>query len=271
MAWNIDGILEKIGLLKDDSVGIAFGGGGARGFSHIGVLKAFESFGVRPDIMSGVSAGAIAVALYGSGLSPYEMRECFIETGKLSNFTEWALPKKGFMRMDKFGALLESWLLEKRLEDFRIPSVICATDFDNGKSVGWTKGEVVPRVMASCSIPVVFQPVRINGVNYVDGGVLRNLPAWVIRQYCSVLYGSNCSPMKRMEERSGSLLDIALRSFHLMMKSNTPQDLRLCDYVIQSQSLAYIGTFELSSLDRAMNAGYDAACVILEKSLGRRQ
>ncbi len=269
MAWNIVGILEKIGLFKDDSVGIAFGGGGARGFSHIGVLKAFESFDVTPSIISGVSAGAVAVALYGAGLSPYEMRECFIEVGKLSNFTEWSIPKKGFMRIDRFGSLLESWLPVDKLEDFRIPSVICATDFDHGKSVGWTKGDVVPRVLASCSIPVVFQPVNINGINYVDGGVLRNLPAWVIRRYCRVLYGSNCSPMRRQVSNGSSLLDIALRSFHLMMKANTPQDLRLCDYVIQSQSLARIGTFELSSLDKALNAGYDAACRVLEKSLGR--
>ena len=149
--------------------------------------------------------------------------------------------------------------------------MICATDFDNGKSVGWTKGEVVPRVMASCSIPVVFQPVRINGVNYVDGGVLRNLPAWVIRQYCSVLYGSNCSPMKRMEERSGSLLDIALRSFHLMMKSNTPQDLRLCDYVIQPPDTHQFGTFDLKAMQRAVIIGYDAACPVIEEFLKKKQ
>lgn len=266
----IDEILERIGLRKDDSIGIAFGGGGARGFSHIGVLQAFESFGVRPTVISGVSAGAIAVAMYGAGLTPYEMRECFIEAGKLSNFTEWALPRKGFLKMDKFGSLLEKWLPVSRLEDFKVPSVICATDIDHGKSVGWSKGDVVPRVLASCSIPVVFQPVRINGVNYVDGGVLRNLPAWVIRQYCKVLYGSNCSPVRRKEQDDASILDIALRSFHLMMKANTPQDLRICDYVIQSQSLAKIGTFELSGLDKALKAGYDEACRVLEMSLKRK-
>ncbi len=270
LAFTIDGLLEKIGLGRDNSVGIAFAGGGARGFSHIGVLMAFEKFGITPKVMSGVSAGAIAVALYGAGLTPLEIIDCFVSAGKFGDFTEWSIPKTGFMKLDKFGKMLESWLPVKRLEDFRIPSVICATDFDNARSVGWAKGEVVPRVLASCSIPVVFQPVMINGVNYVDGGVLRNLPAWAIRDYCQTLYGSNCSPMRRASSSRQSLIDIALRSFHLMMKSNTPQDIRLCDYLIENQSLANFGTFQLSALHKAVAAGYDTACMVLEKSLSQK-
>lgn len=267
MNWTIDGLLEKIGLAKDNSVGIAFGGGGARGFSHVGVLQAFECFGVRPTVMSGVSAGSIAMTLYAAGLTPREIIDCFVNAGKFGDFTEWSIPKSGFMKIEKFGKLLESWLPVKNLEELRIPSVVCATDFDKGKSVGWTKGEIVPRVLASCSIPVVFQPVRINGVTYVDGGVLRNLPAWAIRDYCQTLYGSNCSPMRKMPKAKQNLLDIAMRSFHLMMKANTPQDLRLCDYVIENPELVNVGTFQLSGLAKAVDAGYDAACRVLEKAL----
>lgn len=268
--WKFDGILERIGLRKEDNIGVAFGGGGARGFSHIGVLMAFERFGIQPSIMSGVSAGAIAVSMYASGLSPLDMMECFAEGSKIGDFTEWSIPKSGFLKLDKFGSLLEKWLPVKNIEDFRIPSVICATDIDNGKSVGWAKGEAVPRVLASCSIPVVFQPVRINGVNYVDGGVLRNLPAWAIRDYCTTLYGSNCSPMKKDPKTKISLLDIAMRSFHLMMKANTPQDLRLCDYVIENQTLASLGTFEISGMRKAVTAGYDSACRVLEATVTSR-
>ena len=265
MGWKIDGFLERLGLRKEQSIGVAFSGGGAKGFSHIGVLKAFEHFGIRPDVMSGVSAGSIAAALYGSGLTTDDMIECFTEASSFGDFTEWAIPKKGFMRLDRFRKLLESWLPVKNLEDMKIPTIICATDIDHGKSVGWGKGEIAPRVVASCSIPIIFHPVRIKGVNYVDGGVLRNLPAWAIRDYCTTLYGSNCSPLRRSFESDGSIIDIAYRTFHLMMKANTPQDVRLCDHVIEISQLSSVRTFDLTSLRRGVTVGYDAACRVLDK------
>lgn len=243
---------------------MAFSGGGARGFSHIGALMAFEKFGIVPDVMSGVSAGSIAAALYGAGLSPQDIIKCFSEASNFSDFTEFSLPKKSFLKLDRFGRLLESWLPVKRLEEMRIPTIICATDIDRGKSVGWGRGEIVPRVLASCSIPIVFSPVKINGVNYVDGGVLRNLPAWAIREYCTTLYGLNCSPVERAYSRKDTIIDVAFRSFQLMMKANMPQDIRLCDHVVESVAIANVKTFDLSSLRKGVAAGYDAASRVLE-------
>lgn len=264
MAISIDGLLERLGIIKDESVGIAFSGGGAKGFSHIGVLMAFEHFGIKPTVLSGVSAGAIAASLYGSGLTPNDIIECFTEASSFGDYTEWSLPKNGFMKLDRFGNLLEKWLPVKNLEEMKIPTVICATDLDHGKSVGWGKGEIVPRVLASCSIPIIFNPIKINGVTYVDGGVLRNLPAWAIRDYCKTLFGSNCSPLSKKYDGKGGIIDVAYRTFHLIMKSNTPQDLRLCDYIIQNEQLANVGTFALSSIRKGVTAGYDAACRVLE-------
>lgn len=264
MPISIEGLLDRIGLKRENRVGIAFSGGGARGFAHIGVLKAMEEHGIHPDVISGVSAGSVAAALYGAGLTPAEMAECFAEATRFGDFTEWSLPRKGFMKLDRFAHLLESWLPVKRLEEMKIPTVICATDFDHGKSVGWGKGEIVPRVIASCSIPIVFEPVRINGVNFVDGGVLRNLPAWAIRDYCKTLYGSNCSPMQRESKAIGSILDVAYRTFHIMLKSNTPQDVRLCDHVITINELLNVKTFDLKSMRRAIEAGYSAANQVLD-------
>lgn len=264
MALKIDSILERLGLRKDNTVGLALSGGGAKGFSHIGVLMALERFGIKPDVMSGVSAGAIAGVLYSAGLTPLEIMKCFSDASKFGDFTEWSIPKKGFMKLDRFGKLLEEWLPVRKLEDLNIPMIVCATDIDHGKSVGWSKGEIVPRVVASCSIPVIFEPKKINGVNYVDGGVLRNLPAWAIRRYCHTLYGINCSPMRQAEVDRKSVMGIALRTYHLMLKANLPQDMRLCDHLIQIFDLSQVSTFDLSSLHKGVMAGYDAACKILE-------
>ncbi len=261
----IDGILERLGLANPPKVGFAFSGGGSKGFTHIGALMAFERFGIKPDIMSGVSAGSIAAVLYGAGLTPREMMECFEESSKFGDFTEWNIPRTGFLNLSRFGKLLDSWLPVQNLEELKIPTVVCATDLDKGSSIGWSKGEIVPRVLASCSIPIIFNPQKINGVHYVDGGVLRNLPAWAIRKYCKKLYGLNCSPIRRNYSYRASLTDIMLRTYNLMSKANTLQDLNLCDYVIQQDDSEQFGTFDLRSLQKAVMAGYDRACIVLEE------
>ncbi|MDE5774429.1 MAG: patatin-like phospholipase family protein [Muribaculaceae bacterium] len=261
----IDGLLERFGLSEPSRVGYAFSGGGSKGFTHIGALMALEQFGVKPDVMSGVSAGSIAAVLYGAGLSPREIMKCFEESSRFGDFTEWNIPRTGFLKLNRFGKLLESWLPVCNLEDLKIPTVICATDLDRGCSVGWSKGEIVPRVLASCSIPIIFNPQKINGVHYVDGGVLRNLPAWAIRKYCKTLYGLNCSPIRRDYSYRASLIDIMLRTYNLMSKANTLQDLNLCDVVIQQEDSEKFGTFDLKSLQYAVMAGYDTACRVLEK------
>lgn len=261
---NIEGLIDRIGFKRSNSIGIALSGGGARGFSHIGVLMAMERFGIKPNIISGVSAGSIASVLYAAGLSPLDIRQCFAESGKFTNFSEWTIPKDGIFKLTKFGKLLESWLPVKNLEELNIPTVVCATNLDRGTQVGWSKGEIVPRVIASCSIPIVFCPVEINGEHYVDGGVLHNLPAWAIRDYCDVLYGSNCSPIDRSYRFKESILDIAMRSYHLTTKSNVGQDIKICDYMITPREIASYKTFDMTVLDQAIKAGYEAACRVFE-------
>lgn len=262
---NIEGLLERISFRKRNSVGVAFSGGGARGFSHIGVIMAMERFGIRPQVISGVSAGSIAAVLYAAGLSPLDMRECFADSNKFADFREWTVPKDGIFKLTKFAKMLDSWLPVKNLEQLGIPTVICATNLDRGTQVGWGKGEIVPRVVASCSIPIVFRPVVINGDHYVDGGVLHNLPAWAIRDYCDVLYGSNCSPLNRDYRYKDSLLDIALRTYHLTTKSNLGPDIKLCDHVITPKEINNHRIFDLSTLDQAIKIGYEAACRLFER------
>lgn len=269
-SWTIDTLLENIGLRKAPIYGVAFSGGGARGFSHIGVMMALDKFGIQPSVYAGVSAGAIAAVLFGAGLTPREVMECFSDYSKFTDFTEWAIPKEGFLSIKPFGRILERWLPVSKLEELAYPTFVCATDFENGKSIGWSKGEIAPRVMASCSIPIVFKPVRVDGVNYVDGGVLRNLPAWAIRKYCSTLIGSNCNPLSHKFKYNNSIIGVALRSYQLMLKSNTPQDLKLCDVIIQDDTLSEYKTFNIKQMEKIVNRGYDTACRSLEAYLSNQ-
>lgn len=267
---NIEGLIERISFKRRNSVGIALSGGGARGFSHIGVLMAMERFGIVPDVVSGVSAGSIAAVLYSAGLTPLDMRQCFADTNKFANFREWTIPKDGIFKLSKFAKMLESWLPVSNLEDLKIPTVVCATNLERGTTIGWSKGEIVPRVIASCSIPIVFSPVKIKEYHYVDGGVLHNLPAFAIREYCDTLYGANCSPLDKTYQYKESIIDIALRTYHLTTKSNLAPDLRLCDYVITPREITNQKIFDLTSLDMAIKIGYEAACRVFEASLSKK-
>lgn len=265
---TLTGLLERIGLVEN-TLGVAFSGGGARGFCHVGVMKAFSVFGIRPNVISGVSAGSIAAVLYAAGLTVEEITECFTSQHKFGDFTDFTIPKESFFKLNRFARLLESWLPVKYLEELSLPTVVCATDFDHGKSVGWSKGEIVPRVVASCSIPIIFPPVKINGIHFVDGGVLRNLPAWAIRRYCKTLIGSNCSPLDHHYHYTGSITQLALRSYQLTTKANTLQDLQLCDIIIRPDHVANISTFDLSAIPKAIDLGYEAACRTLDRHFSR--
>lgn len=272
MVLNIEGLLERIGINnRKPRLGVAFSGGGAKGFTHIGAMMAFETFGMKPNIVAGVSAGSIACTLFAAGLTPNDIIACFEEYDSFGSYAEVTLPKAGFLKMDKFAKLLDSWLPVKNLEELTIPTVVCATDLDAGKSVGWSKGEIVPRVVASCSIPIIFKPIRINGVNYVDGGVLRNLPAWAIRKHCQTLFGLNCSPLDRDYKYKSSLLDITMRTYSLMSKANTLQDLELCDYVVRTPGSSKFSTFDLSALREGVRLGYECTCKVLDEAFNKKK
>jgi len=260
---NIKKLLKK----KRYDLGLALSGGGARGFAHIGALMAMEKQGVKPDVMSGVSAGAIISTLYGAGLSPRDIIECFDAYSGFTKLTKLTLPGASLFKLDKFAKIFESWLPVKNLEELTIPTVVCATDIVAGKSKGWWKGEITPRVMASCSVPIVFSPVTIDNACYIDGGVLRNLPAWAIRNVCRTLVGSNCSPLAGDYSYKPSLLSITQRTYSLMSKSNTLQDILLCDVMIRHSAIAQIHTFNMSEMHKIILSGYDTAMPVIENFL----
>lgn len=250
-------------------IGLALSGGGARGIAHLGALYAMDEMGLRPDIMAGVSAGAIAAALYGSGVPPMEIMRSFMNV-KFRDFAELGIPSGGLFTMHGFHDFLRENLLVDRLEDCVIPTVICATDIDRCIPVQWRSGYIAERVMASCTLPVVFKPTEIDGNRYVDGGVLHNLPAWAIREECDTLIGINVSPGRTIPRRSsGSIMDIASRSFHLMSRHNAIGDLALCDIVVSVDSIADMGVFTMKEKERSFKSGYHATRRALKKLLDK--
>lgn len=239
-------------------LGVALSGGGARGFAHVGALKALEEAGMKPDVIAGVSAGAVAAVMYAAGVPLDEMLSLFTST----KFTDFARPSlihgDGMFSLMRFKQFIEEATGIDRLENLRIPTYVGVTDLDYGEPAEFHEGPLGERVVASCSIPIVFSPVEIDGIHYVDGGVLRNLPAWIIREKCETLIGINVSPLRTFEYRK-SFLDIGMRTYNLMAKANQQQDMDICDHVIITPELIHYQVFNLKDIHKAYLSGYAAA------------
>ena len=243
------------GEKKKYRLGVALSGGGARGFAHAGALMAIEEAGLRPDIIAGVSAGSVAAVLYAGGVTPMGIATLFAKTS-FRDFTELSIGQCGIFKLDKFARFIVRALGgPRRLEDLRIPVYIGATDLDSACPVAFHTGEIGPRLTASCSIPIVFKPVVIDGVNYVDGGVLRNHPAWMLRDKCDTLIGINVSPL-RPKRKFTSIVDVAMRTYNLMAKANQAEDMAMCDISVETLEIADYAVFDLKHVKNLFVSGY---------------
>ncbi|MDE6415461.1 MAG: patatin-like phospholipase family protein [Duncaniella sp.] len=241
---------------KPYRLGLALSGGGARGFAHAGALQAFEEMHIRPDVIAGVSAGSVVTVLYAAGLTPIQILEAFA-TAKFTDFAKFGMPNGGFFNMDGFKNFLkENLRTYKNIEELPIPSIVCATDLDQGLPVAFYDGEITERVAASCSIPIVFKPVKIDGHTYVDGGVLHNLPAWALRDKCKYVIGVNCSPVPDRGP-ADSIMEVAQRTYDIMVKSNARADMKLCDLAITIDDIATYKVFSLAQIERVFRIGYE--------------
>lgn len=246
---------------KTFKTGYALSGGGIKGLCHAGVLKALEEQQIFPDIISGVSAGAVVGALYADGYSPDEIAGLF-EDISFRKMTKFRIPDGGIFRIDAFEDFMFRTLRAKTFEELRIPLRIVATDLDHGQSVIFEKGNLIDSVVASCSVPVLFSPKKINGIHYVDGGVLKNFPVSTIREECDKVIGINASPMVA-DEYKLSLMNVASRTYHFMFKANILADKDLCDTLIEPVDMGNYDTFDVDKGREIYELGYKSGKEIL--------
>lgn len=238
-------------------LGLVLSGGGAKGFAHLGVLKAMDEKNIRPDIIAGTSAGAFAGALYADGNSPDKILS-FFKQKAFKEFGSLTIPHSGIFKTDPFRNFLKKYLKAKNFEDLNIPIKIIATDIVNGKSVIFDKGPLIPAILASCAYPIIFTPIEIDKTHYVDGGLLKNFPVSTIRHECKTLIGVNVSPLIKQKYKN-SLLHIAERSFHYISVSNSLIDRRLCDILIETDRLSKYAMFTLEHTEEISQIGYEEA------------
>ena len=244
-------------------VGISLSGGGAKGIAHLGVLQALEECGFKPQVIAGVSAGAIIGALYADGESPKEICQ-FFKDSSFFKFVKIVVPKKGVMSTERFYNLLDGFLTAKTFEELQMPLTINATELIEGKNVYFNSGSLVDKIVASSSVPIFLTPKEMEGKVYVDGGIFCNMPAKVIRQDCDILFGVHVNPIVTEGSIDG-MMDVMERVYHLANQSSTVSEKRACDVVIEPVEARNNGMFDISKTQEIFDIGYRAAMVKLNQ------
>ncbi|MFO7612991.1 MAG: patatin-like phospholipase family protein [Clostridia bacterium] len=235
-------------------IGLALGGGGSRGFAHIGAIKALEERGIKPNVFSGTSTGSIVAALLAAQKTPDEIMEIMKDI-KISGASKMTLKGNGFATLDKFGRELDEILMGKDFADLNHELYICASNLNTGKAEYINSGNVAKAVQASSSIPILFSPVEINGQLYVDGGLLDNVPVQPLIDRCDQIIAIDISPIKEQEKVDG-LSDIIIRIFQMSVGMQTDKK-EYCDILIRLEELADYNILDTSQNQKIYDMGYN--------------
>jgi NTE family protein len=253
------GSLSSCGIFspRKPVIGLVLGAGAARGFAHVGVIKALESQGIRPDLVVGSSAGSVIAALLASGATGNEINRLALNLDE-ATIADWGLPFVG-----RFGGLIKGDALQnmvnrevqnKTIEQMGIPLGIVATDLQSGKGILFRSGNTGLAVRASCSVPGVFQPAVISGKEYVDGGLVAPVPVSYARQMgATLVIAVNISSEPVHQDASGTL-GVLQQTISIMQRSINQYELKNADIVIQPQ-LLQMGGGDFKSRNAAVLAG----------------
>jgi len=254
---------------KNYNTGFVLSGGGARGFAHLGFIEALNEDGIYPDIISGTSAGALAGVLIADGYSPRDILK-MLNMGSRLDFMRPTLPREGLLQISGIIKILNANLRAKRFENLKIPLNVAATDINNGKAVYFSEGDLIERVMASMSIPVLFPPVVINNIQYLDGGITDNLPVTPVENMCKKIVGSFVNPVGYVEKLTG-LINIAERTFMLNMTKEVTEKAGKFDLLVAPPELRNYGILDPEKAEELFALGYNATKEKLRDETIRRK
>lgn len=245
-------------------VGIALSGGGIRGISHLGVLKALGEVGIIPAKISGTSAGAIVGAMFCQGYEPEEILKIIVETNYFK-FMRPAISWNGILKMVSIGDLYRLYLPHDDFAQLKIPLAVAATDIQKGKVVYFDEGELIMPIMASSSIPGMFEPILIEDKFLVDGGILNNLPVEPLEGICDIVIGVNCNHLPE-ESNISNMKKLIERAVIMSMNYNVYSRKSKCDYFIEPPGLGKYGVFDIKKAPELFQAGYDHVMKVIHEN-----
>lgn len=235
---------------------MALSGGGARGIAHLGVLQFLNESGIKASVISGTSAGSIVALLYAAGREPKHILEFLIKTNYLTIF-RLATDFKGVLNMKRTEKVFKKILEDiDSFESLQIPLYVAATCLESGKTTYFSSGDMILTVQASSCIPVVFAPILIEGKHYVDGGILNNLPAEIVKDKCEYLIGININPPFE-KENIKNVRDLVERTGYLAISPNVEVSKKLCDLCIEPTLLYQFSVFDIGDAKTMYQIGYE--------------
>lgn len=247
-------------------VALALGGGAARGFAHIGVIQILEENGIKPDLVVGTSAGSLVASIYATGKDGKTLQK-IAENMDESTITDWTLPffnRGGVLRGDAYAKYVATQVDNKLIEQAALPLGIVATDLQTGHGVLFRRGDIATAVRASSAVPGIFPPVKIAGVDYVDGGLASPVPVRFARQMGATFVIAVDISATPDGESSDGTLSILLKTFSIMAKSINDFELKNADVMVRP-ALVGVGSSDFTAKKRAIDAGRAAMLAELPK------
>ncbi len=247
--------------MRAPRIGLALGGGAARGFAHIGVIEVLEENGIHPDLVAGTSAGSLVGALYASGRSGQELAAMALSMDE-STLTDWSFPGRGLIVGEALAQFIRESTGGRQIDQMRIPLGVVATDLDSGKSILFRHGDTGTAVRASSAVPALFQPVRINGREYVDGGLTSPVPVRAARDMgADVVIAVDISQLPDGGDTS-NVMHMLLQTFSIMGRSINALELKEADVVVRPRLVGVSGT-DFAARQKNILAGREAALAVL--------
>ncbi|MFC5742213.1 patatin-like phospholipase family protein [Dyella tabacisoli] len=234
-------------------IGLALGGGAAKGFAHIGVIKMLEANGIHPDVVSGTSAGSVVGALYASGMDPFQLQEQAFALDE-SKIRDVRLFSGGLVQGQKLQDFVNQLVGNRPLDKLKIPLAVVSTQLETGQRTVFVRGNTGQAVRASSSIPGVFEPVEISGKHYIDGGVVSPVPVDAARELGADVVIAVDISSKASGSNPGSMLGIVNQSISIMGQKLGEQELTRADIVIRPK-VGQIGAVDFEQKNQAILEG----------------
>lgn len=241
-------------MSKKYNTGLVLSGGGTRGFAHLGVIAALNDLGIKPDVISGSSAGAIVGAFIAAGKTPEDILRIF-KKGWFFQYTKIHFPVDGLLKLDKVTEIINKEIEAKNIEDLEIPFYVCVSNLNKGTVEYRNHGPLAKTVLASSSIPVLFAPVVLERDSYVDGGLMDNIPVKPIKNDCTDIIVSNISPINP-KAKMKNLVQIATRTVYMSVNVKMEEIKKQATHYIEPKGIDGYEMFLLKHADELFELGY---------------
>jgi NTE family protein len=244
-------------------IALVLGGGAAKGFAHIGVIKSLESHGIQPDIIVGTSAGSVVGSLYAAGYGGFELQRIALAMEEKA-FSDWTLPNRGFIKGEALQNFINEAVKNRSIDQLNRKLAVVATDLQSGELIVFERGNTGMAVRASSSVPGVFQPVKFNGREYVDGGLVSPVPVKTARDLgADIVIAVDISDRPKLSKLKDTI-DVMMQTFTIMGGIIAGKELAFADVVVDPD-ISALNSANFESRNQAIIEGEKAGLLALAK------